>query len=68
MIDPHFDIDMFQCFKVVLLQHLLSDRHLALETSGRDELSATVLVIGEGAIVQLDGLCVEPSLRFDKFP
>jgi len=68
MIDPHFDINMFQCFKVVLLQHLLSDRHLALETSGRDELSATVLVIGEGAIVQLDGFCVEPSLRFDKFP
>lgn len=43
MLDPNFDIDMFESFKVVVLEHLFCDSDFALDTLGPNELSASVV-------------------------
>jgi len=68
MLNPNLHIDVLQSLKVVPVQLLPRDCHLAF--NGATNRLATVIlrVHTECSIVQLNSLCLVPSLGFDQFP
>src|ERR1700733_10009236 len=65
--DPH--IDMLQCLKIVVHQHLLRDRNCTRDTIRPNELTTKILaVLVHRAPLYVYGFSLKPCLWFDEGP
>jgi hypothetical protein len=69
MFDPDLYSDMLQCFKIMLIQLLSHYLNLAFDATSWDRFATRIcLVRPEGAIFNLNGWGLVPSLRFNQLP
>lgn len=73
VLDPHTNVNVFECLKIVLFHHFLCDGHLVLITVVPNSEAPLVLVLLfrqyiHFPVVDLNGLRVEPCLGLDQLP